>query len=665
MSLYNVRDGISAELEASSEYEEFVVRNVEQEGTIYKVFLNLEEGDGRLDESLEGAGAWWPGPPKGAADVLSVIPEEEQINLRFATTAPPRPGEKLRVYPPLYLAKLLALWERPGYGERCLGWWDTHRSSNARDQQLKISAQLFPWLRPGQRKAFDLLAWKSSYLWGPPGTGKTTTLGAMLAALMVQYPDKRVLLLSTTNTAVDQALIAVDNHLAELTKGQPQPAPIRKDCARIGNHFQAARYKGREHLIPVKDQDLIRQLAQLEAQVPDKADVGAYQKWKGQVETVRSKIRAQALDALKKARVAAMTTTRAVFTYDEIEMIGTFDLIVFDEASQVGLAHALALVPLGRRVLFAGDPKQLAPIVKSSDGDAKDWLGRSAFFHMENAALYTCLLNEQSRMAEQICKVVSKAFYDDQLKIASTCMLDFKWKKERKPFPVLELGSRNAYLVPTTFESKYSPKYGGHIRFETAELIVKLVDDLVLAVDQSQILILTPYRAQRTLLRVFMKNAGYKQVLVSTVHRAQGSERNTVIFDPVLASNSFLNNQDLGPRLMNVAISRAQARLILIASPENLLNPVLDHIASILTAGADVAIAGSVSLLDLAQQPTFPACALGKAVYIKKGNGCVTKGTVVAAQDAHLLLLDSATGKTLKYNADTLKQIALAKAVGA
>jgi superfamily I DNA and/or RNA helicase len=147
---------------------------------------------------------------------------------------------------------------------------------------------------------------------------------------------------------------------------------------------------------------------------------------------------------------------------------------------------------------------------------------------------------------------------------------------------VLDLGSRNAYLVRTEFESRFSTKYGGHIRFETAELIVSLVGELVKQVSPRDILVLTPYRAQRTLLRTFLKKAGFPGVLASTVHRAQGSERNTVIFDPVHASTSFLNNRDLGPRLMNVALSRAKARLFVIASRENLLNPVIRQIATII-----------------------------------------------------------------------------------
>ena len=277
-----------------------------------------------------------------------------------------------------------------------------------------------------------------------------------------------------------------------------------------------------------------------------------------------------------------MTTTRAVFTYDELASLGAYDLVVFDEASQVSLAHALAIAPLGNSTIYAGDPRQLAPIVVSRSADAHEWLGRSIFYAMREEDPYTCLLDEQSRMAPEICKVVSHAFYDGKLKVAEDSRNDESWLRERLPSPVMELGARNAYLVRTPFESRYSKRYGGHIRHETAELIASLLADLVKQVAQSDILVLTPYRAQRMMLRSFLKKAGFPAVPVSTVHRAQGAERNTVIFDPVHASTSFLNNFDLGPRLLNVALSRAKARLFVIASPENLRNLVLSRIAAIL-----------------------------------------------------------------------------------
>jgi hypothetical protein len=593
MSIDNVLRGIKAEMAASSEFEEFVVRKVEQDGSIRKVFLNLDQAGGRLDDSLEGSEAWWAGPPKGAADVLSVVPEEEQLNLRFVTAPLPPAGERLRVYPPMYLQKLLDIWERPDHASRFLNWWHTIHSANRRVSEA-LYPQHLPWLRARQQQAFELPAWRTSFLWGPPGTGKTATIGALLATFLMGNPGKRVLLLSTTNSAVDQALIAVDEVLKQMTPQEARPGVLRRSCSRIGNHFLAGNYHGREHLLPIKDISLIHLLADLESRSPDKGDVQVYERWKVQLEGVRSKLRQQSMNAVARARLAAMTTTRAVFSYDELEALAPYDLVVFDEASQVGLAHALALVPLGNAAIFAGDPRQLAPIVISKGADAHEWLGRSVFYAMREEDPYTCLLDEQSRMAPEICRMVSGVFYDGKLKVASSCRSDRSWVDERRPFPVTDLGSRNAYLVRTPFESRFSTRYGGHIRHETAELVTALVHDLVNVIDQSDILVLTPYRAQRTLLRAALKNAGYKRVLVSTVHRAQGSERNTVIFDPVHASTSFLNNRDLGPRLMNVALSRAKARLFVFASRENLLNPVIRQIAGILAAENEAA---SVSAL--------------------------------------------------------------------
>src|SRR5262249_37690492 len=156
-----------------------------------------------------------------------------------------------------------------------------------------------------------------------------------------------------------------------------EAARVRKHCARIGNHFLAGNYKGREHLLPVRDDRLIKDLVECEARRPDKEDVGAYHHWQQQMDALRREIRKHAREALAGGRLAAMPTTRAVFPLDDLNALARYDLIVFDEASQVGLAHASALLPLARRAVFAGDPKQLAPIVTSDDPAARRWLGES------------------------------------------------------------------------------------------------------------------------------------------------------------------------------------------------------------------------------------------------------------------------------------------------
>ncbi|MGH7963961.1 MAG: AAA domain-containing protein, partial [Candidatus Binatia bacterium] len=481
---------------------------------------------GGLDETLEGSAAWWPGPPKGGADILSVIPETQQINLRFATASPPQNG-KIRIYPPCYLEALHECWKNNVWAEQCLAWLETIQRDNTYDAGKVLDPEPFRWLRSRQAEAFKLPGWKASFLWGPPGTGKTTTLGAMLAQYVIQFPTARVLLLSTTNAAVDLALVAVDKALEKLAAHSSTAAKVRQRCVRIGNHFVASNYTGREHLLPVKDNTLIRRLAALEAQRPAIENVQAYAVWKQQVELVRQQIRAQAVGVLKKASLAAMTTTRAVFTFDNLCDLSPYDLLVFDEASQVGCAHALALAPLAQHALFAGDPKQLSPIVRSDHLLAKRWLGESMFSYMDESVDSTCLLNEQSRMAKPICDIISNVFYGGNLIVAADCKGDSKWREERNLVPTRRMGHKHVHLETIDSEGDWSSRYHGPIRHHSAKFIHDLGVELNRHMAQTDILVLTPFRAQRALIRSFLATAGYKQVTVSTVHRARGSERHT------------------------------------------------------------------------------------------------------------------------------------------
>ncbi len=450
--------------------------------------------------------------------------------------------------------------------------------------------------------------------------------------LLVQFPSSRLLLLSTTNAAVDLALIGVDKSLEGLAKKSSAATEARKHCFRVGNHFIASNYEGRLHLLPVKDDSLVAQLAQCEAERPDPQDIHAYSTWKQKIESVRAAIRIAAVGVLKNARLAALTTTRAVFTFGELLERAPYDLVVFDEASQVGLAH-----------LLAGDPKQLAPIVQSEDRKAHHWMGRSAFAYMRELAESTVLLNEQSRMAEPICRVVSNVFYKGQLNVAEDCKNKPDWKKRREPVHTRRIGSTNTCLSNVTRDGIWSQKYHGPIRFESADLIHDLVCDLRAFQDEKDILVLTPFRAQRTLIRTFLRNANCSRVRVSTVHGAQGSERHTVIFDPVQGENDFLNTEE-AQRLINVALSRAEARLILVLSPGDRRNPILNQIANLM----EVACVSheAIPIGDLVRQNQFPLCAVGKVIRIQNVIGRVTE---VVDNGQRFQLMDFESGRTRTY----------------
>ena len=98
---------------------------------------------------------------------------------------------------------------------------------------------------------------------------------------------------------------------------------------------------------------------------------------------------------------------------------------------------------------------------------------------------------------------------------------------------------------------------------------------------ESDIVIITPYRLQRADLLEQLSLLGYPKIKVSTVHSCQGSEALFVIFDPVCATHEFLMSR-VGRQMINVAFSRAQAKLVVMLSAEDLQNPVFAQMAAIL-----------------------------------------------------------------------------------
>jgi DNA replication ATP-dependent helicase Dna2 len=563
VSVEQYRRAVAEEFEAAKRYVEVRVASLYQGGHFVQMHLDLNDTDGRVDETLEGAVAWWA--PSGTADVLSYLPEQELLNLRFVKGALPQVGDVVRLYPPRYLDSLHELWQTMHAHE--FAEFAAELSQRWEAGPELVFNLVYPWLREAQERAFDLLRWPVSYLWGPPGTGKTTTIGCMLASVLEQEPEARVLLLANTNVAVDQALVAVDDQLEDLA--------LRRSCRRVGAHFGVSYYAGRLHLLPNQSLELLTSIAELEALVPARGAVEQYAAWKVQHEELRDKMRVSLEGLLEKSRLVAMTTTRALYSW-ELLARQQFDYVVFDESSQVPLVAALPLGVLGRRVLFAGDPNQLAPIAQTRG----NVFGDSPFARLDANGPNACFLNEQSRMAPAICETISRVFYSGRLVVAKTAVDDARWLTERGAFDVAPYGARHAYLIPVEGEAKWVPSASGWIRKESAEQVLAVVRQLLQHVAAEEILILTPFRGQRNYLRRKLRELGLHGVRLSTVHRAQGAESNTVIFDPVQTSSRFLGDDlSLSRRLVNVALSRAKARVLLFASSSDLRHPVIASIA--------------------------------------------------------------------------------------
>lgn len=562
-----IRAALKLELASIPKRISYPIKNAQLEANFVRVTVDYDDPNAPgLDENIEGALASWESQPAGIANVLCVAPDRDEIDLKEAIPGAPPVGDRLHVYPPQFLTRLAEWWDDEDNAFEAVEWLRRARNENRFDDRECAPQPPESKFRIAQREAHWLTGWDFSLLEGPPGTGKTFTVGAIVAGYLAAHPDRRVLLLSSTNSAVDFGLVAVDKALERI----PGSMEIRRACKRFGQQFRASDYAGREHLLPEADGDLVQELMQLERRRPDSGDMAVFAEWKNAEQAIRRKFRPQAAALIRGCRLAAMTACAGIYWMPLLQTRPIADLVVFDEASQVSLPYAAALATLGRRALFAGDPAQLAPIVRSEEASAI--LGKTAFDIDTDARKNRVFLNEQSRMHPEIGSLVSEVFYDGRLRVAHDAMEDPVWRRQRELASFPRALAKNVSIHRVRRFSAYSPQYRGPTRLESAEKIANVANALG---KENPILVLTPFRAQRALLRDSLKN--FPHVTVSTVHKAQGSECHTVIFDPVDANHFFLSRPDAA-RLINVALSRAQARLIMMASDEDERHPVFSAI---------------------------------------------------------------------------------------
>lgn len=530
-----------------------------------------------LDESLEGCRAVWGDDLTGRGEVFVVSPEAGELAIRFAQGAPPADGATVWLYQQDFLTPLIDLWKIDSLAHKALAATET--PSEPPDASRRL-APAFSDLRARQLEAVVASLSKRALVVGPPGTGKTYTVGAIVAALLTRFKNSRILLVGPTNVAVDTALLAADDWLLRMGRND-----LRASMKRLGSRFDARNYRDRAHLLAPGVADAALALSVLELEEPPRADIRKFLEWKERVEAARAAMRVDIAGVVSDARVVAMTTASIMIWNDAVRASGKWHFLLCDEASQVPGPMALMLTTLADNVTFTGDPNQLSPIVQSGDLATQDLLTKTAFQIVVPSQRVQ--LNEQSRMVPEICDVISHTFYEGDLRVCRKALADLAWVRDRSSYFVDGREVPRVAFDGRAQELTWSAKYNGLIRFTSANLVADHVAELLGSYcEPKDILVLAPFRAQRALLRTFLKRGG-KEIRVSTIHRSQGSESKIVIFDPVDASSKFLS-RDEGKRMINVAVSRAQAHVIVVINKTDLQNPWLAQMARLAAAREDV-----------------------------------------------------------------------------
>lgn len=387
---------------------------------------------------------------------------------------------------------------------------------DSRKKKSAFSAGRKYRMNPSQMEAFaNAYAADNYYLiQGPPGTGKTCVLAYLAHALALK--GERVLVTAATHRAINNAL-------REIVKSTGY-----EDVIKIGREYAA--------------EDL---------------------EWDGGSVSNYEEFEESGYDPDDEGLIVGGTCFAVRGKMKEVE----FDTVLFDEAGQVTLPQAIASMLSGSRYIFIGDHRQMSPVIAGKH--RKKWVTRSVFETLFKHAPGT-MLNITYRMNEEINKFPSKRFYGGGVRpCAEARRRRLKLKGRPKHYPELldpecpevfaEVKHRNRTLQ--------SP--------EEAEIAARVAADaLKCGVLPEQIAIVAPYRAQGRLirknLREFAGSVAVDRIVVDTVERIQGQERDLVIIslttsDPVYAGNHadfyFIPNR------LNVAITRSRVKRIVIGSP--------------------------------------------------------------------------------------------------
>ncbi len=466
-----------------------------------------------------------------------------------------------------------------------------------------------------QEKAIrKALTQQSLFIWGPPGTGKTDTLGYIIANYLAS--GKSVLFASNTNRAVDIGLLSSINALKQIGQNG-----ILSACTRFGE--AALDHDGLEEFLfetqiqikvnKKREQasewiDLLRKQQDLKERIASRLQDGkqATNNQELELKLVDQKIKNmggqealeeliaehssinEAMEMRNKQFIA--TTLAKVCTSDLFHDLD-FDAVVIDEGSMANLPFLMVLASRAKwHRIVVGDPMQLPPISVTDDRESREFLEKDIFttvseagtteelfnWHDQNPEI-TQFFDTQYRLAASLAEVISSVFYDGRLQTA-----DGISKKQNNPVSEID---RAFHLVDTSRYGASLTQKEGESGFKPVnEIHQDVIERLILnmtgkGIRTTDIGVIVPFRSPVYDIRNRLYEAGIRDVEVGTIHTFQGREKPYIIFDTVMSGEKQRNgirhysvrpldeekNGLSVPRLLNVAFSRSKKELVVLA----------------------------------------------------------------------------------------------------
>ena len=431
-----------------------------------------------------------------------------------------------------------------------------------KEEKFTFAPMSFPWLNPTQERAVNevLRAKDVAIVHGPPGTGKTTTLVEAIYETLRR--ESQVLVCAQSNMAVDWiSERLMDRGVDVLRVGNP---------TRVNDKMLSQTYERRYEAHP--DYPQLWAMRKALREVHGRRGSESYHQ---KVDRLKSRITELELrihnDLFSQARVIACTLAGSASRVLEGMRFAT---LFIDEAAQALEAACWIAIRKAGRVVLAGDHCQLPPTIKCYEA----LKGGLALTLMErivqsNPQVVT-LLGVQYRMNEQIVSFSSQWFYGGKVESAP----------EVRTRGILDWDTPMVWIDTAGLDGKeeFVGESFGRINRAEAALTMQTLQDYFDKVGRKRVLderldvgIISPYRAQVQHLRRLIRQSAYFKpyrslIDVNTVDGFQGQERDIIVISLVRSNDDgqigFL--RDL--RRMNVAITRARMKLIILGDVSTL-----------------------------------------------------------------------------------------------
>lgn len=425
----------------------------------------------------------------------------------------------------------------------------------------------------GQENAVRLsLSQPISFVWGPPGTGKTETLAKI--ALQHMAKGHRVLMLSYSNVSVDGAIKRVFQKANEKAPGIMVRYGYPRDKELLRHEYLTSYNLALSNYPELVEEraKLIEERKHLQHASSRFVETGTRltQIWK--------QLQSEERKAVAEARFIATTVSKAIADgalYEE-----KYDTVIFDEASMAYIPQIVFSAGLaGKHFVCMGDFAQLPPIVQGSDSSALNadifqFCGIADAVQAGYAHQWLCMLDTQYRMHPDIAAFSSKNMYRGLLKTASGVKEDRQKIVDHAPMQGKAVG-----MYDLSGMMSVCLKTGDQSRINVLSALISM-GIAIKAAQTSDVGVISPYSAQSRLLHaisrdVMESNPELHKIVCATVHQFQGSERDVIIYDAVdcyrmqypgrlltSTTNNYAN------RLYNVALTRARGKMLSVVNAD-------------------------------------------------------------------------------------------------